>query len=217
MTTSKAERPFLPAAGRDLFLPLYDPITKLLGVDSARRTLLDQAALERHHRVLDLGCGTGSLAVLVKRLYPTVTVIALDPDARALARARAKAGRASVDIRFDRGFADALPYPDDSFDRILSSMMFHHLDEGDRRSMLREARRVLRPGGRLELLDFAGPGSRSQGPLGRLIHAHHRLSGNDEASILGLLRTAGFTAPRRVRDEATIFGRLAWFTAAAPE
>jgi ubiquinone/menaquinone biosynthesis C-methylase UbiE len=216
MTLAKSERPFLPAAGHDWFLPLYDPLTRLLGVGTAHRALLDQAALEPHHRVLDVGCGTGSLAVLIKQRHPTVSVIGLDPDPKALARAGRKARRAGLAIRFDQGFADALAYPDGSFDRVFSSMMFHHLADGDREKMLREVRRVLKPGGRLEFLDFAGPASSGHGPLGRLVHSHHRLKDNADSRILELLTRGGFWNLRKVREQRAAFGRLTFFQAAAP-
>ena len=85
--------------------------------------------------MLDIGCGTGSLVVLVKRLFPDVEVVGLDPDEKALARAARKARRVGASIQFDRGFSDALDYPDASFDRVFSSFMFHHLerDEKDER------------------------------------------------------------------------------------
>src|SRR5215216_5176906 len=121
------ERTYLPAAGRDVFLPLYDPFTKLVGFDGIRRALLQQAALRPDFRVLDVGCGTGTLAVLIKRLNPSIDVVALDPDPKALVRGRRKAERAGVSVRFDRGFSDALGYPDAGFDRVFSSMMIHHL------------------------------------------------------------------------------------------
>src|SRR6266481_5484920 len=114
-------RTYLPAAGHDWFLPLYDPFVKLLGGDRARRTLLDHAAIRPNHRVLDIGCGTGTLVLLIKRLHPDADVVGLDPDPKALARSRRKAERATVRIQFDRGFADALPYPEASYDRVFSS------------------------------------------------------------------------------------------------
>ena len=91
-------------------LPLYDPLTRLLRLDRARRDLLVQANLQPRHRVLDIGCGTGSLAVLIKQLHPDVEVVGLDPDEKALARARRKARRAGVTIQFDLAFSDDLAY-----------------------------------------------------------------------------------------------------------
>jgi len=211
--TGKSERTFLPAAGHELLLPIYDPFTKLFGFDRVRRMLLDQAALQPYHRVLDVGCGTGTLAVLIKRLYPAVDVVALDPDPKALARAQRKAGRAGVSIRFDRGFSDALGYPDAAFDRVFASMMFHHVDKADKENTLREIRRVLKPGGRLEFLDFAGSPSHRQGVLARLIHPPQRLTDSAEDRILARFSRAGFRDPKKIRDHSTLFGSVAFFEA----
>jgi ubiquinone/menaquinone biosynthesis C-methylase UbiE len=204
-----AERAYLPAAGRDAFLPLYDPLTRLLGGEKILRSLLDQAALQPNHVVLDIGCGTGSLAVLVKRLHPGVEVTGLDPDPKALARAAAKASKARVAVRFDRGFADALPYADGTFDRVFSSMMFHHIPRDDRPKVLAEVRRVLKPGGSLEFLDIdmAGTGQRSF--LARLLHGPAPPQGEDR--LLRRLHEAGFADARKVRDRSTIIGGLAFY------
>ncbi len=215
MNISNSERPFLPAAGHDWFLPLYDPLTKLLGVDSARQALLEQAGLQGHQRVLDVGCGTGSLSVLIKRLYPSVEVVGLDPDPRALARAERKAQRASVSVRFDQGFAGALGYPDATFDRVFSSMMFHHLADEERPRMLHEIRRVLRPGGRLEFLDFSGGQSNRHGVLGRLIHSHHQLRDNSEREILSLMAAAGLVKAKKLGERTAAFGRIEFYQASA--
>jgi ubiquinone/menaquinone biosynthesis C-methylase UbiE len=102
MSITQTERAYIPAAGHHWSLPLYDPITKLLGVDGARRALIEQARLEPDHKVLDVGCGTGTLVAQIARAHPEVQVTGLD--------------------------SDALPYPDAQFDRVLSSFMFHHLD-----------------------------------------------------------------------------------------
>src|SRR5712692_8584902 len=110
-----SKRTYLPAAGRDSFLPVYDLMTKLMGADQARRGLLDQAQIRPGHRILDIGCGTGSLLIQLKRLYPGTDVVGLDPDPKAFARARRKAAPAPVRIPLDQGFGDELPYPDASF------------------------------------------------------------------------------------------------------
>ncbi|HET7441861.1 MAG TPA: class I SAM-dependent methyltransferase [Terriglobales bacterium] len=199
------QRTYLPAAGRDWALPLYDPLVKLLGADKVRRTLLDQAAVQPGHRALDIGCGTGTLAVLIKQLYPAVEVIGLDPDPKALARASRKADKARLSLRFDQGFSDELPYPEASFDRVFSSFMFHHLPANVREKTLREARRVLVPGGSLHMVDFEP--SKSQGILARHI-AGDQLKENSENQLLGLMGRAGFTGPVRVLGGATLFGTL---------
>src|SRR5687767_8001493 len=91
--TSASPRPFVPGMGVEWLLPFYDPFTTLLGLDHARRALLRQADLVPGHRVLDVGCGTGSLVVLTKASCPDVDVVGVDPDERALARAARKARR----------------------------------------------------------------------------------------------------------------------------
>jgi SAM-dependent methyltransferase len=209
------QRTYLPAAGSDWALPLYDPLVKLLGAEKVRRTLLDQAALQPSHHVLDVGCGTGTLATLIKRLYATVEVVGLDPDPKALARATRKAQRAAVSVRFNRGFSDKLPYPDASFDRVFSSFMFHHLPAGVREKTLCEARRVLSPGGSLHLVDFER--SESQGILARHL-ANHHLNENSQSRILGLMHKAGFTRPKRVTGGAMLLGllRFGYYQATVP-
>jgi len=209
-------RTYLPAAGHDWSLPLYDPLVKMLGGDAARAMLLDQAAVRSGYRVLDIGCGTGSLVVLIKRRNPDVEVVGLDPDPRTLARARRKARRAALSIQLHQGFSDELPYPEDTFDRVFSSFMLHHLNAAEKESTLREVRRVLKPGGRFHLLDFATPDSIPVGRLTRFLHSSHRLKDNADARILGLLRQTGLSDPRRVADRALLIGHIAYYQASVP-
>ena len=210
---SESPRTYLPAAGHDWSLPLYDPIVKLLGGDSARKALLDQASLRPGHRVLDVGCGTGTLATLIKRLYPEVAVVGFDPDPKALARARRKATRAGVSIQFDEGFGDHLPYPEASFDRVFSSFMFHHLPPDEKGKTLRAIRQVLKPDGEFHMLDFEGPEDNQYGFLARLLHSGHRLKDNSESRVLGFMRQAGFADPKKVGRRALLLGHIAYYTA----
>ncbi len=204
-----AERAYLPAAGRDAFLPLYDPLTRLLGIRSALAALIDQAQLGPADSILDVGCGTGTLVVEIKRRYPGVSAIGIDPDPRALERAKRKAERARASAGFDRAFADALPFPDASFDRVFSSMMFHHLPAAERPAVLAEIRRVLRPGGRLEFLDFAGGG---RNLLAQMLHGG-QLHTAAEARLMARFSDAGFTGARRVSRQTTLVGVLACYQA----
>jgi ubiquinone/menaquinone biosynthesis C-methylase UbiE len=209
-------RTYLPAAGHDWFLPLYDPFVKLLGGDRARNALLDQAALRPGHQVLDIGCGTGTFVVTIKRLHPKVEVIGLDPDPKALARAIRKAEQEALSIRFDQGFSDRLPYPDASFDRLFSSFMFHHLPAEEKEPTLREVRRVLKPGCSFHMLDFGGPEGGAHGILTRLLHSHERLKDNTVDHVLGLMTRAGFAEVKNVGQRAMLFGRIAYYAAVVP-
>jgi ubiquinone/menaquinone biosynthesis C-methylase UbiE len=210
---SHAHRAFLPAAGLDFLLPLYDPMVKLLGAERARKKLFDQASVQPHHRVLDVGCGTGTFAVAIKGWLPGAEVVGLDPDPKALVRSRRKAERAGVSIRFDQGFANALPYSDGCFDRVFSSLMFHHLPQDAKLATMREVRRVLKPSGSLHLLDFEQEGPRSHNPLARWLHSSERMQDNTREHILGWMREAGLSEPRVVDSDQPIFGRIVYFVA----
>ena len=78
--TETESRPYLPGMGRDWLLPLYDPFTRLLGAGDAHRQLAAQADLGSAGQVLEIGCGTGNLALLIKRARPQLEVTGLDPD-----------------------------------------------------------------------------------------------------------------------------------------
>jgi ubiquinone/menaquinone biosynthesis C-methylase UbiE len=214
--TTSAGRTYLPGMGLGWLLPLYDPLTRLLRVPAAHGTMIDQVELGPDDRVLEIGCGTGNLSLAVKRRRPDVTVTGLDPDPKALARAAGKSGRAGVAVRWERGFAEQLPYPDASFDRVLSSMMFHHLEPDGRRQMLREVHRVLRPGGTLHLLDFGGGGEHAHRPMSRLARRSHRLQDNFGDRVPALMTAAGLSDAAETGHATTRAGRLAIYRATRP-
>ena len=218
MEVEHAERNYLPAMGKRWLLPLYDPLLKLLGVDKTKRRLIEQAALRSGFRVLDIGCGTGSLAVLIKRSHPEVEVIGTDPDPAALSISERKANRAGLLIEFDRGFSDHLSYPDGSFDRVFSSFMFHHLEPSERLATLREIGRVLKSGGSLHLLDFVREHSvRSHTKEhGQLIHRHGPVAERIEGRMTSLMEEAGLVDATELKRAKNFFGPIAYYRANSP-
>lgn len=210
---AESRRSFVPAAGHDWLLPLYDPLQRMLGGDEARRELVAQAALPARARLLDIGCGTGSLVVLLGSEHPACEVVGLDPDPKALARGRRKAERAGVSVRFDEGFSDELPYEDGAFDRVFSSFMLHHLGSNERRVTLAEARRVLAPGGSLHVVDFGGGAARDDGFLARLIHSDDHLHESHGGRLEQSLLEAGFAEAEELAQRRTLFGRIAFHAA----
>jgi ubiquinone/menaquinone biosynthesis C-methylase UbiE len=198
------EQAYLPAMGVRWLLPLYDPFCRLVGVRRAHRQLLDRAGVQPGQRVLEIGCGTGTLLTALARSGPAVEAIGIDPDAASLRRARRKAGRAGLDIRYEQAYAGALPLPDSSVDRVLSSLMLHHLTPDEHARALREVRRVLRPGGRLHVLDIAGepvPGRRS------------RLAAVQSDDVLAAMTAAGLTDPAEDGRTRVGFGRVVYYRA----
>ena len=178
--------------GRSWLLPLYDPLTRLAGIARLHGELLDRADLQPGHRVLEIGCGTGNLLIAAARRQPRAEVLGIDPDRGGLRRARRKAARAGLPVRVERAYADELPLPDDSVDRVLSSLMLHHLDGPVKAQAVSEVRRVLRPGGELHLVDLA-VGHEQHGVRAHLSRRSRRLAGNHTHQIVGLLREAGLT------------------------
>lgn len=120
-----------------------------------RHLTADLAQLQRGEAVLDVGCGTGTLAMIAKeRVGSEGHVSGIDPSASLLATALRKAARSGLSLDFQLGAIEQLPFPDQSFDVVLSSMMMHQLPDDLKRQGLAEIARVLKPGGRLLVLDF---------------------------------------------------------------
>ena len=160
MADSAGARPdYLPALRFRALTPLFDGIVKTTMREQRFKTmLLDQAGLEAGQRVLDLGCGTGTLALMAAEREPGLDVVGLDADPDILNRARRKAAAAGAEIRFDEALSTGMPYEDESFDRVFSTLFFHHLKPVDKRRTAEEVARILKPGGRLDVADFGPPG-----------------------------------------------------------
>jgi len=213
VSDAKSRRSFLPAANWDWLLPIYDPFVKLLGGEAARKQLLEQAKLQQGHNVLEIGCGTGTLAILARQSHPDVAVTGLDPDSKALTRARSKAARASASVQFDQGFGDQLPYAASTFDRVFSSLMYHHIPPEQKGTVLREVHRVLKPGGEFHLCDFEVHDTGPRGLLLRLSHPKELLKDNTEARVLSLMQQAGFSDCSKTGSRSMFVGRVAYYRA----
>ena len=154
---------YLPAVRFDFLTPVFDVFVR--GTTRERtfkQKLLDQARLAGDLDVLDVGAGSGTLAIWAKEREPAIRIRGLDGDPAIIGQARRKAERAKVDVTFDEGFSYELPYDDASFDRVLSSLFFHHLVLADKRRTIAEIARVLRPGGELHVADWGEPRSRAR-------------------------------------------------------
>jgi ubiquinone/menaquinone biosynthesis C-methylase UbiE len=207
---------YIPAAGHDRFLRFYDPLTRLLGAERVRARLLDAARVQAGEEVLDLGCGTGALALQLKERQPDARVTGLDPDPKALALARNKAQAAGFEIAWREGYAGRAPFPAQSFDRVISSLMIHHLRSQEKRDAFRDVKRLLRPGGAFFLLDFGPARNLLDRGLTAVFHHDERMADNLGGRLPEWLREAGFDEVREVESLRTLFGRVALYSGLSP-
>jgi ubiquinone/menaquinone biosynthesis C-methylase UbiE len=152
-----------------------------------RQRTANLARIQPGETVLDVGCGTGTLAIEVQRRVGRAGRVAgVDPGTRQIARARSKAARRHLPIDFQIGVIEHLAFPDQTFDVVFSTLMMHHLPAGLKRQGLAEIARVLKPGGRLVIADFKHKKER-QGQAARF-HA----GGSRMQDLAALLKEAGF-------------------------
>jgi ubiquinone/menaquinone biosynthesis C-methylase UbiE len=206
---------YLPAAGRDAFLPFYDLLTRLLGMPTVYDSLIDQADIAEGMSVLEIGCGTGNLTTRVHRAHPAASVVGVDPDPRALTRAEKKA-TVGDGIGFVRGYVQKLPFEDDAFDRVLSSMMWHHLGGETKTAAASEILRVLRPGGSLHLVDVGGDMTAADGLFARRLMRSDHAAGNLGDAIPMLFRSIGFECTQVATHRQRGVGRLTYYRATRP-
>lgn len=159
----------------------YDLLVAALTLGQERRfrnMTVNLAQLRPGEDVLDVGCGTGALTMEAKRrVGARGRVCGIDASAQMIARARQKAARDGLGIDYQVAAIERLPFPDHTFDVVLSSLMMHHLPDDLKRQGLAEIARVLKPSGRLLILDAARPA----GPWHSDIH-----------NLPELMRAAGF-------------------------
>lgn len=208
---------YIPPLRYRVLTRFYDTVVRLTTRESTfKRALLAQVEADHPRRVLDLGCGTGTLAIAIAQALPDATVTGLDADAEALGIAADKARQAGVRLGLHRGFGTDQPFPDAAFDCVVSSLFFHHLAREAKIATLREARRVLAVGGSLHVADWGKP---SNGLLRSLFIVVQLLDGfgTTRDSVTGalpdLMRAAGHDAVEETAKFDTPLGTMRLFRA----
>jgi SAM-dependent methyltransferase len=220
VAATRGDESYVPALAFGRLTGLFDPFIRVTTRERRfRERLLDQAALAGGQRVLDVGCGTATLAIMVKQREPSAEVVGLDADSAILERGRAKAARAGVDVQLDEGMSFDLPYEDASFDRVLSTLFFHHVKPDAKERTAREIVRVLRPGGELHVADMGKPVD----PLQAALFAFFRRFDGDEETrdhargrLPHFLERGGLSDTRTHGTMRTLFGTLTFYSARRP-
>jgi SAM-dependent methyltransferase len=214
------DRSYVPALGYHFLTPLYDAAVGATTRErSFKEALIRQACLEPDQRVLDLASGTGTLAIWIKQHQPLLDLTGVDIDPAILAIASRKAKTANVDVRFDRAPSYELPYPAAHFDRVVSSLFFHHLTWQDKMRTARELMRVLKPGGELHVADWGRPTNIVMRGLSLMIQCldgFETTRDNAAGRLVALFEQAGFIDVAERQTFSTIFGTMALYSAVKP-
>lgn len=209
----------VPALGFHSLTRFYDLFIGLtLREKALKGRLVDEARVAPGHEVLDVGCGTGTLALLVKAREPGARVTGLDADPAVLELARRKVAKAGVEVTLKQGLADAGDsFAKASFDRILTSFVLHHLTTDQKLAAFAAMRSWLRPGGSVHVLDFGPAGHSPFGLVSRVFAGIHgdgtRLGDNLEGRLPDLMRAAGFASARETGRAFTPFGSASYYEA----
>ena len=212
-------RAFIPALRFRVLTPTYDTVIRLTTRErTVKGTLLGSAHLERASRLLDVGCGTGTFVIEAKRRYPHLDVVGVDPDPDVLARGRAKARRARVKVSFLTGSATDLPTLDNAFDRVTSSLVFHHLTAEQKRRAASEIARTLADGGEFHLADWVQPTNLLMRMLFvsvRLLDGAETTRDHAEGRLVHLLESGGLVEVVQHRTFATAAGTVGLLSASS--
>ena len=188
---------YLPALRFSFLNRVYDPVVALTSRERRfRYSLLAGGVVEPGQRMLDVGCGTGTLACMLAGREAAADVHGLDGDADMIARCRAKAGERGLRVNFLQGRSSRLPYPDSHFDHVLSSLFFHHLGPDAKEEAFAEMLRVMKPGGRLHIADWGVPHDalmRVAFLMVQLVDGFRTTSDNVRGRLPALMSWAGFS------------------------
>lgn len=203
---------YIPALGYDRLTPFYDAVVRLTTRETTfKKALVEQAEFKPHQNILDLACGTGTLTILIKQEFSQTNVFALDGDAKVLQIAESKAKKSGAEIQFEKGFSDALPYADETFDRVVSSLFFHHLTRENKLKTLREVFRVLKPKGELHIADWGKPQNFLMQIASRgikLLDGAETTTDNFRGLLPSLVAEAGFRETMETSHFNSLFGTI---------
>lgn len=212
MNSLQKNNNYISALHYDWLTRFYDPIMQwTMREHTFKRQLIWQADIKAGQPVLDLGCGTATLTIMLKGIHPEAQVVGLDGDEKALSIAKRKIAKNGLGIEFKKGLSFDLDFTDQSFDVVVSSLLFHHLNREDKLRTLREVFRILKPAGELHIADWGRPQNflmRGAFLVVQLLDGFETTGDSVQGNLLQYMEQAGFKNAGETKRFATLFGTV---------
>jgi len=190
----------------------YDVVVSLTTREKTfKNKLVESARLQENDTVLDIGSGTGTLAILIKKSEPETSVTGLDGDIEIIKLAEKKANKESLQISFNEGMSYDLPFNDLEFDHCFSSLFFHHLTTENKQKTFDEAYRVLKKEGQLHIADWGKPVNKLMRVLFyivQLLDGFKTTKLNIDGLLPDLMKRSGFVQVKIVAEYSTMLGTM---------
>lgn len=208
---------FIPALRFNALTGLYDSvIAATMRERTFKKRLINDVVIHDAQQVIDVGCGTATLTIMIRSRWPKARVVGFDPDPKALAIAQRKSAAAGLPIEFREGMAGELPFPDNSIDWLFTSMMLHHLTLDNKRKALFEFNRVLKPRGELRIADFGRPRNMLMYVASSVVRFLEEAGDNIKGMIPTLCTETGFERVEELAHYSTGFGTVTILRAIKP-
>lgn len=211
---------YIPALKYNWLTRFYDKlISKFLKEKVWKELLIASIINHRPERILDVGCGTATLAIMLQKEFPGASVSGIDGDVKILAIADKKIKEAKLNINLKEALSFKLPFADNYFDVAVSSLMLHHLSDEDKQKTLHEILRVLKPGGQFVIADWGKPNSifiRWLFYIVQLLDGFSTTQSNVKGLLPSMIIDADFVAVKELQRIPTILGSISIISSKKP-